>query len=161
MRPSRRMMVWIRQRFSVFGLNPNRDIATQRRLSAVVCLLGLAFLYAHIAALAFATWTGVCCAGQQCPIAAHHHSTAKSAGAAQDCGHDMQHDMSRMDGCSMSCCHTLSAVATHAQFYLLAPPWASSDSAPVLRAVSTPASRMSFVTLAPPVPPPKSPTEVA
>ena len=154
-------MAWIRERPSVFGLNPNRDLATQRMLSAVVCLLGLAFFYAHVAAIAFVTGTGVCCAGEQCPIAGHHHSSSKSAGAAQDCGHDMQHDMGRMDGCSMSCCHTLSTVAIHAQFYLLTPALVSSDSAPVLRAVSTPASRMSFVTLAPPVPPPKSRTQVA
>lgn len=155
------MIVWIPKRLSVFRLNPKRDVATQRRLSAFVCLLGLAFFYLQVAAVAFVTGTGLCCTGEQCPIAGHHHSSTKSAGAGQDCGHNMAHDMGRMDGCSMSCCHTSSAVAIHAQFYLLTPAFVSSYGMPRLRTVATPAAKIGFLALTPPVPPPKSPAQIA
>ena len=155
------MIVWIRARLSVHRHNPKRDIPTQGRLSAIVCLLGLAFFYAHVVTVAVVSGAGICCAGEQCPIAGHHHSSTKSPGAGQDCGHNMQHDMGRMDGCSMSCCHTSSAVAIHAQLYVLTPGFVSSASAPMSRTLSTAAGKICLLTLTPPVPPPKSPAQIA
>jgi len=155
------MIVWIRARLSVHRHNPKRDIPTQGRLSAIVCLLGLAFFYAHVVTVAVVSGAGICCAGEQCPIAGHHHSSTKSPGAGQDCGHNMQHDMGRMDGCSMSCCHTSSAVAIHAQLYVLTPAFVSSDGAPRLRTVTKAAAKIGLLMLIPAVPPPKSPAQIA
>ena len=92
----------------------NRDRDARRRLSALACLFGLSFFYTQVAAVALVTGAGICCGGDRCPVAGHHHAATKAESATQDCGHAMQQDKNRMDACSLSCCQTSSPVAFHA-----------------------------------------------
>ena len=82
-----------------------------------MCLLALALLHAPIALAAWSIQTGMCCTGDYCPIAAHHHHKTQEAPAHDmNCGHDMGghemsghelggHERGAMNGCTMSCCH--------------------------------------------------------
>lgn len=164
------------------GLNLNWDFDARRRFSALACLLGLAFFYTQVAAISFVVGSGVCCGGDHCPIAGHHHSAAKPANAPGDCGHTMQHGIGRgqmdhqmgdmghtghsghtgqMFGCSPSCCQTSSPIAFHSDFYRLTPSIVASGNVPVWPSVSAPVSRVTFLAVAPPVPPPKPLTAIA
>src|SRR6267378_3187680 len=74
----------------------------RRSISASICLLMVALLYAPFAGAAWASYVMACCTSGQCPIAAHHHQKAPPAAANHmDCGHDMPGIMT----CAMSCCH--------------------------------------------------------
>jgi len=151
--------VW--KRGCVRGRNLNWHFGTRRRLSALACLLGMAFFYTQVAAVTLVMGSGVCCGGDHCPISEHHHSAAKSENASGDCGHAMQHDMGHMAACSLSCCQTTSEIAFHSHFYLSAATFVVSHIAPASSAVSTPVSRMPFLSVAPAVPPPKSFSSIA
>jgi hypothetical protein len=73
-----------------------------RTVSASICLLVVALLYAPLAGTAWASYKASCCTADQCLITGHHHQKAPAAPANQmDCGHDMP----GMMACSMSCCH--------------------------------------------------------
>lgn len=153
------------------GLTLNWDFGARRRFSALACLLGLAFFYTQVAAISFVVGSGVCCGGDHCPIAGHHHSAAKSESAPGECGHTMQHgmgdmggrmgDMGHMAACSLSCCQTSSPIAFHTDVYRLTPSIVASGNLPVWPAVSAPESGVSFLAVAPPVPPPKSIAAIA
>jgi hypothetical protein len=72
-------------------------------ISACMCMLAVALLYAPLAAAVWAAQTMACCTGDHCPIAAHHHHKAPAEPAHEmDCGHGMSSLMS----CTMSCCET-------------------------------------------------------
>jgi hypothetical protein len=74
----------------------------RRSLSASVCLLVVALLYAPLAGAAWSSHQSACCMSDQCPIPAHHHQKTPAAPANHmDCGHDL----TAMMACSMSCCH--------------------------------------------------------
>jgi hypothetical protein len=78
-----------------------------KRGAAGLCLLALVLLHAPILLAAWSIQTGMCCTGDYCPIAAHHHQKTHESPAYQmDCGHAMSgHQMNEMSGCAMSCCH--------------------------------------------------------
>jgi hypothetical protein len=74
----------------------------KRAFAGMICLLAMFLMQAP---LVLATWsisTGMCCTGDFCPIAAHHHKKIATEPAHQmNCGHEM----SGMSNCAMSCCH--------------------------------------------------------
>jgi hypothetical protein len=70
-------------------------------ISACLCMLAVALLYAPLAAAVWAAQTMACCTGDHCPVAAHHHHKAPAEPVHEmDCGHEMGSLMS----CTMSCC---------------------------------------------------------
>src|SRR5260221_14470780 len=93
--------------------------ARHRSISASICLLMVALLYAPFAGAAWASYVMACCTSGQCPIAAHHHQKAPIAPANHmDCGHDMP----GMIACAMSCCHDSDgSLLTSVAFVLRAP----------------------------------------
>ena len=75
-----------------------------RIVAAWVCLFAAVALYAPLAGGAWSAHAMACCAGDQCPIAQHHHQKKQPLPHADiDCGHDM----GEMMNCSMSCCQNL------------------------------------------------------
>jgi hypothetical protein len=72
-------------------------------ISACMCMLAVALLYAPLAAAVWAAQTMACCTGDHCPIAAHHHHKAPAEPAHEM---DCDHDMSSLMSCTMSCCQT-------------------------------------------------------
>ena len=81
---------------------PTARQTRRRSISASICLLMVALLYAPFAGTAWVSYLTACCKSGQCPIAAHHHQRAPTAPASHmDCGHDMPGMMT----CAVSCCH--------------------------------------------------------
>ncbi len=91
----------------------------RRSISASICLLMVALLYAPFAGAAWASYVMACCTSGQCPIAAHHHHKAPAAPANHmDCGHDMP----GMMACAMSCCHDPDRSLLTSITFVLPPP---------------------------------------
>lgn len=142
-----------------------------RKRAAAVCLLVLAFFYAQAATLACAVATGVCCEGDHCPIAAHHHPRPAAKDSTADCGHDMsamehgnsedQHNAGRIDACSMSCCQTHSEIAFHAPTYLVPPAFVAEPGMREMPLLLTPNLKVVLFAATPPVPPPKHTAQTA
>jgi hypothetical protein len=103
----------------------------RRSLSASVCLLVVALLYAPLAGAAWSSHQSACCMSDQCPIPAHHHQKTPGApGNHMDCGHDM----TAMMACSMSCCHDADRSLAASITYVLPP----SVAVPVSVAIDSP-----------------------
>src|SRR5262249_43036475 len=61
-----------------------------RGAQPLFCLFAAFLLQAPLmASLLLAS--GACCAGDRCPIAAHHHAAPKAQEAPMDCDHNMDH----------------------------------------------------------------------
>jgi hypothetical protein len=72
-------------------------------VSACMCLLAVALLYAPLAAAVWAAHNMSCCTGDYCPLTAHHHQKAPAEPAHEmNCGDDM----GALTSCTMSCCQT-------------------------------------------------------
>src|SRR5712692_9385529 len=90
----------------------------RRSISASICLLMVALLYAPLAGAAWSSYLTACCKSGQCPIAAHHHQKAPAVPANRmDCGHDMP----GMMACAMSCCHDSDGSLVASITFLLPP----------------------------------------
>ncbi len=101
-----------------FFMHTARQIR-RRSISASICLLMVALLYAPFAGTAWASYLTACCTSGQCPIAAHHHHKAPAApGNHMDCGHDMP----GMVACAMSCCHDSERSLFTSMAFVLPPP---------------------------------------
>ncbi len=100
----------------------------RRSISASICLLMVALLYAPFAGAAWASYVMACCTSGQCPIAAHHHHKAPAAPANHmDCGHDMPGMMT----CAMSCCHDSDRSLFTSMAFVLPPPVAAATIATI------------------------------
>ena len=130
-------------------------LSTKPRLSALVCLVALMLIYAQVATSAVMAMTGTCCSGDQCPIHGNHHRPQKSEQVPMDCGHS-GHDMSKMDNCSMSCCHNIEQSAVHANLFLLTPLSLSTSPAPSSAISFSSGVVKIFLAFAPLAPPPRS-----
>jgi len=126
-----------------------------RRVSSLVCLFAALLLQGPVVS-ALAIASGVCCAGDHCPIAAHHHSLAKSEEAPMDCDHNQAHSGDKVRSCSMSCCETTEQFAVHAHVFLLSPPVELASANPFPETVSPFGASETTVPFAPLAPPPKS-----
>ncbi len=94
----------------------------RRSISASICLLIVALLYAPFAGAAWASYLNACCTSGQCPIAAHHHHKAPAAPANHM---DCEHDMPGMMTCAMSCCHDSDRSLFTSLAFVLPPPVAA------------------------------------
>jgi len=131
-----------------------------RQLQALLCLLGLVFFYAPIMSATLMAATGMCCSTDQCPIHGNHHAshrgTTKAAESTPvDCGHH-EHDMSKMNSCSMSCCQTTEQPAIHAHILVPAPTVSLASRAALSNLAQPSAPKTNSLAFAPPAPPPKS-----
>src|SRR6266853_1384362 len=100
----------------------------RRTISASICLLMVALLYAPFAGAAWASYVMACCTSGQCPIAAHHHHKAPPAAANHmDCGHDMP----GMTTCVISCCHDSEHSLFTSMAFVLPPPVAAANIATI------------------------------
>ena len=94
------------------------NFLTPRRTNSFFCFVAALFLQAPVmAGLLIAS--GACCAGEHCPITAHHHGAAKTEEAPMDCGHNMDHNSASVRSCSMSCCNTAEQAAVHSNVFVL------------------------------------------
>jgi hypothetical protein len=104
------------------GPADHMQIARQHRrrsISASICLLMVALLYAPLAGAAWTSYVSACCMSGQCPIAGHHHQKTPAAPADHmDCGHDM----AGMMACAMSCCHDTERSLFSPVAFVLPPP---------------------------------------
>jgi hypothetical protein len=91
-----------------------------RRTPSLLCLFALLLFQAPVIGAAVLA-SGLCCSGNHCPIAAHHHSAAKTEEAPMDCNHNMSDRAASLRTCSMSCCSTTEQSALHAQVFVLSP----------------------------------------
>jgi hypothetical protein len=142
-----------------------------RERAAVFCLLALVFFYAQATALACAVATGMCCDGDHCPIAAHHHARQAAKPSPSDCGHDMSamnhsggeshHAAGQMSACSMSCCQTQSTIAFHAPTYLVPPAFVTDHGMRETPLQLVPDLKILLLAAVPPAPPPKLSTQIA
>jgi hypothetical protein len=94
------------RRFAVSYVIETRNViaSSQQRkriVAAWVCLFAAMALYAPLAGAAWSAHAMSCCAGDYCPVAAHHHQKKQASPNSDiDCG-----DMGgAMMNCSMSCC---------------------------------------------------------
>lgn len=92
---------------------PNRA----RIVAAWVCLLAAVALYAPLGAAAWSAYGMACCAGDHCPIKAHHHHQKKQAAPHSDT--DCGHDVGEMMNCSMACCDSWEKPLATAVAFLL------------------------------------------
>src|SRR5712692_418246 len=122
----------------------------RRSISASICLLMVALLYAPFAGAAWASYLTACCKSGQCPIAAHHHQKAPAAPAnPMDCGHDMPGMMT----CAMSCCHDSDRSLIASMAFVLPPPAAATAMATIdspIELTKPPDFRCSIEPLSPP-----------
>jgi len=125
-----------------------------RRVPSLVCLFAALLLQGPVV-LALAIASGVCCTGDHCPIAAHHHSLAKSEEAPMDCDHKQAHSRDNVQSCSMSCCKTTEPFAVHAHVFLLSPPIELASANAFPETVSPLGASETAVPFAPLSPPPK------
>jgi hypothetical protein len=124
-----------------------------RRAPAVLCLFALLLLQAPVIGAAMLA-SGVCCTGDHCPIAAHHHSSAKTEEAPMGCEHG-RNGASKLQNCSMSCCQTTES-AVHAQVFVLSPSLTAPAFAALSEAVSLLTYNEAIGSFSPLSPPPKS-----
>jgi len=127
--------------------------AVVRRTPALLCLFALLLFQAPvIGAAMLANW--VCCTGDHCPIAAHHHSSAKVEATPMDCEHGTN-GATKLQKCSMSCCKTSEQSAVHAPVFVLPPDTTTPASAPFSEAVRCLAYDEEIGSFSPLSPPPK------
>jgi hypothetical protein len=131
------------------------NLLASRRGPSLVCLFAALLLQGPVVS-ALAIASGVCCAGDHCPIAAHHHSGAKSEEAPMDCDHNQADGGDKVRSCSMSCCETTGQFAVHANVFLLWPPIELASVNPFPETVSPFAASETVVPFAPLSPPPRS-----
>jgi hypothetical protein len=131
------------------------NLLSSRRLSSLVCLFAAVLLQGPVVS-ALAIASGVCCAGDHCPIAAHHHSAAKAEAAPMDCGHGMSHGGDKGRSCSISCCERNEQFAVHGNVFLLAPAIELASASPLPETVSPLEASETAVPFTPLSPPPKS-----
>src|SRR5262249_56435340 len=90
--------------------------AAARRAPALLCLFALLLFQAPVIGAAMLA-SGVCCTGDHCPIAAHHHTSAKTEEAPMGCEHG-KNGASKLQKCSMSCCQTTHSAVDDRVFVL-------------------------------------------
>jgi len=129
--------------------------AVIRRTRPLLCLLALLLFQAPVIGAALLA-SGLCCSGDHCPIAAHHHSSAKTGEAPMQCEHGANGGTAKLQDCSMSCCHTTEQSAVHSQVFVLSPDVAPPSFAPLSEAVSVLSHDEEFGPFSPLSPPPKS-----
>ena len=130
-------------------------LLSSRRMSSLVCLFAALLLLGPVV-LSLALASGVCCTGDHCAIAAHHHSVAKTEEAPVDCEHNMSHGGNKVQSCSMSCCDTSEQFAVHGSVLLLSPAIELASANPFPETVSPFDASGSAAPFAPLSPPPKS-----
>jgi len=128
--------------------------AVARRTPALLCLFALLLFQAPVMGAAMLA-SGVCCTGDHCPIAAHHHSSAKTEEAPSGCEHGTN-GATKLQKCSMSCCQTTEQSAVHAQVFVLSPDVTPPAFAPLSEAVSRLTYDEEIGSFSPLSPPPKS-----
>jgi len=129
--------------------------AAARRAPALLCLFALLLFQAPVIGAAMLA-SGVCCTGDHCPIAAHHHTSAKTEEAPMGCEHG-KNGASKLQKCSMSCCQTTNS-AVDAQVFVLSPDLTPPAFAAVSEAVSLLTYNEEIGSFSPLSPPPKSPS---
>jgi hypothetical protein len=132
--------------------------AVARRTPAFLCLFALLLFQTPVIGAAVLA-SGLCCTGDHCPIAAHHHSSAKTPkteGAPMDCEHGAKGDAAKLQSCSMSCCQTTEQSAVHAQVFVLSPDVTPPAFVPLAEAVSVTTFDEEIGSFSPLSPPPKS-----
>jgi hypothetical protein len=127
-----------------------------RRRAAFLCLIATFFFQLPVIA-GMVIATGVCCTGDRCPIAAHQHThaAAKTEEAPMDCDHSMNHNGSKLQACSMSCCNTSEQSAVHANVFVLSPVVTLAAIYPLSETLSNRDARESVSSFAPLSPPPE------
>jgi len=131
------------------------NLLASRRVTSLVCLFAALLLQGPVVS-ALAIASGVCCAGDRCPIAAHHHSLAKSEEAPMDCDHNQAHSRHKVRSCSMSCCEKTEQFAVHGNVFLLTSPIELASANPFSETVSPFGASETAVPFAPLSPPPKA-----
>jgi hypothetical protein len=131
------------------------NLLTSRRAQSLLCLLAALLLQSSVVS-ALAIASGVCCTGDHCPIAAHHHAAAKTEEAPMDCSHNMNHSGDNVRSCSMSCCNSTEQSAVHASVFVPAPLIELASLIPAPETVSTFDASETAAPFAPLSPPPKS-----
>ena len=121
-----------------------------------LCCLVAAFLLQGPLMAGLIIASGGCCTGDHCPIAAHHHATAKTAEAPMDCDHKLNHSGAKVRSCSMSCCDSTEQSAVHSHVFLLSPVIELASANPLCEGVSAFAADATAAFFAPLSPPPKS-----
>jgi hypothetical protein len=129
--------------------------AVARRTPALLCLFALLLFQAPVISAAVLA-SGMCCPGDHCPIAAHHHSSARTEEAPMDCEHGANGGAAKLQNCSMSCCQTTEQSAVHAQVFVLSPDVTPPAFAPLSEAVSFVTFDEKIGSFSPLSPPPKS-----
>jgi hypothetical protein len=129
--------------------------AVARRMPPLLCLFALLLFQAPMAGAAVLA-SGMCCTGDRCPIAAHHHSSARAEEVAMVCEHGANGGAEKLQNCSMSCCQTTQQSAVHAQVFVLSPDVTSPAFAPLCEAVSLFTYDEEIGSFSPLSPPPKS-----
>jgi hypothetical protein len=127
----------------------------RRVFSACCCLLGLVLFQAPVIGEAVLAGGMCCTGGEHCPIAAHHHSSAKPEEATMDCEHGTTGGAVKSQNCSMSCCHTSEQSTVHAQVFVLSPDITPAAFAPICETVSLLTYDEEIGSLSPLSPPPK------
>ena len=133
--------------------------AVARRTPALLCLFALLLFQAPVIG-AVVLASGMCCTGDHCPIAAHHHSPSKTPSrteeAPMDCEHGGHGAAAKLQNCSMSCCQTTEQAAVHAQVFVLSPRVTPPAFAPLSEALSLLTYDEEIGSFSPLSPPPKS-----
>jgi hypothetical protein len=121
-------------------------------VSACICMLAVALLYAPLAAAVWAAQTMTCCTENYCPIAAHHHQNAPAEPAHElNCSHEISMLMS----CTISCCQTTERPMVTAIAFVLPDLSFASMSCTVTQVAETPPPIELPGALAPLSPPPR------
>lgn len=128
---------------------------THRRAQSLFCLVAALLLQSPVLAAA-AIASGACCSGEHCPIAAHHHTSAKTEEMPMNCDHEMDHDAAKMRSCAMSCCDTTERSAVHSDVFLVSPVMQLASLNAPSETVSFFDGRETVLAFAPLSPPPKS-----
>jgi hypothetical protein len=124
----------------------------KRMVAAWVCLFAALALYAPLAGAAWSAHAMICCTGEYCPIAQHHHQKKQASPHSEmDCGRGT----GEMMECSMSCCEGSEKPLVTAVAFVLPDVTSVSDifavtgAADILQALAIPRS------LKPVLPPPR------
>jgi len=103
-----------------FSVN-SRKQESVRTVTAWLCLLAVALLYAPLAGAALLAHGLDCCVGGFCKIPEHHHHKSQPAASQDTAPMDCGHEMSGMKSCSMSCCKDPTRPALIPGSFLLRP----------------------------------------
>jgi hypothetical protein len=130
-----------------------------QRVAAWISLLAVLLIYAPVASATLMAVTGACCGGDQCPIHGSHHPAQRNTSqhnddAPMDCDHHSR-GASKMQDCSMSCCHTVEQTAVHAHIYVLISLPIGIGFRPLSSVVPAISASRIFPTVSPLSPPPK------